>query len=107
MMSEASRQRAEEYRQRRKEEQASAVSWVLRCGGPPDPPPPEPPPEIGEKRSFVPAAFLNGGGGFDGALHATVTGRVVYVNVPHRWYCVEFPLGDYDPPQMGRECFKF
>ncbi len=65
-------------------------------------------PEIGETRSFVPAAFtdwttlkalpsLRGRG-------LTVTGRVVYVNRGHRWCRVEY---DLDGCGKGYECFKF
>ena len=65
-------------------------------------------PEIGETRSFVPAAFTDWT-----ALRAlpslqgkglTVTGHVVYVNRGHRWCRVE-----YDLDGCGRcyECFKF
>ena len=65
-------------------------------------------PELGETRSFVPAAFtdwttlkalpsLRGRG-------LTVTGRVVYVNRGHRWCRVEY---DLDGCGKGYECFKF
>ena len=64
-------------------------------------------PEIGEMRSFVPAAFtdwttlkalpsLRGKG-------LTVTGTVVLVNEAHRWCRVEYELGC----EKHFECFKF
>ena len=65
-------------------------------------------PELGETRSFVPAAFtdwttlralpsLQGKG-------LTVTGTVVLVNEAHRWCRVEYSL---DGCSRCYECFKF
>ena len=67
-----------------------------------------PAPEIGENRTFIPAAFDEG---YQGSrlssirpdVDLAVTGTVVYVNEAHRWYRAEatFPGGTI------REGFKF
>ncbi len=64
-------------------------------------------PELGETRSFVPAAFTDWT--TERALPSlrdrglTVTGTVVLVNEAHRWCRVEYELGC----EKHFECFKF
>ena len=64
-------------------------------------------PEVGETRSFVPAAFT--GWTTERALPSlqgkglTVTGTVVLVNEAHRWCRVEYQLDGC----RFYECFKF
>ena len=68
-----------------------------------------PAPEIGENRTFVPAAFDEG---YQGSrlssirpdVDLAVTGTVVYVNETHRWFRVR-----YETPDGGvqHESFKY
>ena len=107
-MSPEARARMEAWKKRKMEARRSPVPWMHRApkmDWTEAPPPDRPPPEIGSSKSFVPAAFFNCISDINGILHRPVTGRVVYVHEAHRWYRVEFPLGDRGA--VGHECFKF
>ena len=62
--------------------------------------------ELGDKIRFIPAANFGKSAGFEGVLRKEVTGTVVQIHEEHRWYRVEFILGD-TPGCIGHECFKF
>lgn len=74
----------------------------------PEPAPVVRPPNLGDQRTFVPAAFegehQQGLRSIRPEADATVTGTVIYVNEAHRWYRVRFELPDGVP---AFECFKF
>ena len=67
-----------------------------------------PAPEIGDRRTFVPAAFegehQQGLRAIRPEAEAEVTGTVVYVNEAHRWFRVR-----YETPDGGvqHESFKY
>ena len=59
---------------------------------------------VGEKFRFLPSYHSNYGHN-DFKDNRKVTGTIVYVNHPHRYFRVEFPAG-----KQGKtlsECFKF
>lgn len=61
---------------------------------------------VGEKFTFVP--YWRGSYGMEKASKRnalSVTGTIVYVNHPHRYFRVEFPAGKRG--KMLSECFKF
>lgn len=62
-------------------------------------------PEVGEPICWVPAAFTEHNSGVAGMLGAAVrlSGRIVYVNLEHRFYRVEAACEG----GVLRECFKF
>ena len=63
-------------------------------------------PRIGSKVTFIPAAFTAGTGskGLGGVeVPRKVTGKVTFVNRPHRFYVVEYKIDE----GIMRECFKF
>ena len=65
-------------------------------------------PEIGDRKTWIPAAFegehQQGLRSLRSDAEAEVTGTVVYVNHAHRWYRVMFELPGGVP---AFECFKF
>ena len=65
-------------------------------------------PEIGDRRTFVPAAFegehQQGLRSIRPDADAKVTGTVIYINEAHRWCRVRFELPGGVP---AFECFKF
>lgn len=67
-----------------------------------------PVPEIGDRRTFIPAAFegehQQGLRAIRPEAEAEVTGTVVYVNEAHRWCRVRYDLPGGVP---AFECFKF
>lgn len=63
-------------------------------------------PSIGDKVRFIPSAFLQNLQDFQAKLRQHVSGTIMYINVPHRFYMVEYYFG----PELscrGRECFKY
>lgn len=77
----------------------------------PDPEPPAAPawwPEIGDRKTFVPAAFEGehqlGLTAIRPSAENRVTGTVVYINEAHRWCRIRFELPGGIP---AFECFKF
>ena len=65
-------------------------------------------PELGDRQTFIPAAFegehQQGLLSIRPAAEARVTGTVVYINEAHRWYRVRFDLPGGVP---AFECFKY
>ena len=70
--------------------------------------PGRPAPEIGDRRTFVPAAFegehQQGLRSIRPDADAKVTGTVIYINEAHRWYRMRYDLPGGVP---AFECFKF
>ena len=59
---------------------------------------------IGAPYRFKPAAFSGEKDcGIPTSRVVEVTGRIVYINRPHRYFVVEYKVYDY----TLRECFKF
>lgn len=61
-------------------------------------------PEVGDKKTFLPAAWFALDTPEKIRAEAVVTGTVVQVNLDHRWFRVRYETrGGY----VGYECFKF
>ncbi len=63
-------------------------------------------PRIGDKVRFIPSCNYDNSAGFGGILMTPVTGTIVQIHADHRWYRVEYIMGD-NPGCIGYECFKY
>lgn len=62
--------------------------------------------KLGKIIWFIPAANTDHSSGFPEILREKVPGKIVFIHEEHRWFRVEFQMGD-KPGCIGHECFKF
>ena len=63
-------------------------------------------PRLGDKVRFVPSAYHDHTIGFADILTREVEGTIVQIHKAHRWYRVEYRMGD-KPGCIGYEGFKY
>ena len=61
--------------------------------------------KLGERVAFKPSAFTFFKDDAGERQIKTVSGTIVYINLPHRYFTVEYPLGNRG--KLLRESFKF